>query len=113
MSESYIPTSDGLALTWMQTFSDGISANVAGYMVSSADAANIASVVSDYAAAYALAVDPATRTPVNVIGKDNARNVAAPTRWPFFMTDPVQGGSAWAINAQPAWVVSPLAIPQN
>src|SRR5688572_32859894 len=76
MSESYIPTSDGLALTWMQTFSDGISASSAGYMVSSADAANIASVVSDYAAAYALAVDPATRTPVNVINKDNARNVA-------------------------------------
>src|SRR5687767_8346341 len=37
----------------------------------------------------------------------------APDTLAFFMTDPVQGGSAWAIAAQPAWVVSPLLVPQN
>ena len=61
MSDSYIPTQDGLALTYMQTFSNGISASPATYQLSAADAANIASVVADYAAAYALAVDPNTR----------------------------------------------------
>jgi len=31
----------------------------------------------------------------------------------FNMADPVTGGSSWNVNSQPAWVVSPLVIPQN
>jgi hypothetical protein len=29
------------------------------------------------------------------------------------MNDPISGGSGWNVNAQPAWVVSPLVVPQN
>jgi hypothetical protein len=76
MGDSYIPAEDGLALTWMNVFSAGIAADVAKYQVSLADSNSITSAVNDFAAAYALAVNPATRTPVNVNGKDQARFVA-------------------------------------
>ena len=76
MGTSYIPAQESLALTWMQTFANGIAADPAKYQLAPADATNISGVVSDYAAAYALAIDPSTRTPVNVAAKDDARNMA-------------------------------------
>ena len=45
MASSYIPAQDGLALTWMQAFSAGISANPATYQLSAADAAAIQTAV--------------------------------------------------------------------
>ena len=41
MSESYIPSQDGPALEWMQNFSARINANVALYMLTLPDAANV------------------------------------------------------------------------
>src|SRR5688500_6373209 len=76
MSDSYITTQDGLALTWMQTFAAGISAAPAIYQLTAADAANIQGVVNDYAASYAIALDHATRTPIAVLAKDESRNIA-------------------------------------
>jgi hypothetical protein len=46
------------------------------------------------------------QTPVSV--EHNSPDTLA-----FFMTDPISGGSSWNVNAQPAWVLSPLLIPQN
>lgn len=76
MAESYIPSEDGLALTWMQSFAGGIVAKPSTYQLTAADAANIQSVVDDYAAAYAVAANLSTRTAVTVAAKDDARNVA-------------------------------------
>lgn len=92
MSSSYLPAQDGLALTYMQTMSAGISADVAKYFVSVADSENLASAVSAYAAAYALAVDPATRTPVNIALKDETRNVAEQLCRSFAMQIKVNAG---------------------
>src|SRR4051794_7675091 len=76
MSDSYIPTPDGLALTWMQSFASGISGNVAAYQLSAADAANISGVVADFASAYAVAATNSTRTPVTIALKDEKRVIA-------------------------------------
>ncbi|MGH7178722.1 MAG: hypothetical protein ACREJC_15195 [Tepidisphaeraceae bacterium] len=92
MGDSYIPTPDGLALTWMQTFAAGITAAPALYQMSVPDAQNIQNVVNAYGAAYAVAVDPATRTPVSVAFKDEARNLAEQICRQFAMLIKVNSG---------------------
>ena len=76
MSDSYIPSPDGLALTWMEAFSSGITANPGLYQLSAADASNIAAAVADFSDKYAIAMDNNTRTPVAVTNKDESRNIA-------------------------------------
>ena len=66
MSEDFIPRQDGLALTWMQAFSSGLSASPGTYMQSQADCDTVAAAVAAYAAAYAAAMNPATRTLLQV-----------------------------------------------
>lgn len=77
MANDYIPAQDAQALAWMQTFAAGITANPATYFLSVADASGIQNAVDEFAAAYADAIDPAQRTPVNVATKDESRNNAA------------------------------------
>src|SRR5687768_15126038 len=76
MGDSYIPATDAGALGWLQTFAAGITANPATYQVGAPDVTAINSAVNAYAAAYAVAIDPAQRTPVNVETKDEARATA-------------------------------------
>jgi hypothetical protein len=76
MSESYIPAADALARDWFVNFAARIAANPALYQLTAADATNIDGVVDDFVAAYAIAVEPITRTPVTIAAKDAARNVA-------------------------------------
>lgn len=76
MAESFIPTQEGLALTFMQTFAAGIATSPATYQLSSIDSAAISAAVDLFAAKYAIALDPATRTSVSVAQKDDARNSA-------------------------------------
>lgn len=73
MADSFIPAPDGLALTWFQTFAAGLSASPGTYGLGPADAANITAAVDAYAAAYAVALDPAQRTKVAVSNKDATR----------------------------------------
>jgi len=60
----------------MQTFAAGITANPGVYQLSAADGLTIQTAVNAFAAAYDVAIAPATRTPVSVNIKDNARNSA-------------------------------------
>ncbi len=76
MSDSFIPVTDAGALGWMQTFSGGISAAPATYMLTPADATTIADAVDAYAAAYTIAINPAQRTRVSIQAKDEARAIA-------------------------------------
>jgi hypothetical protein len=76
MSNGYIPREDANALAWMQVFSDGLAASPATYQVTAADATAVSNAVTAFATAYADAVDPATRTPVTVAAKDDARTSA-------------------------------------
>jgi hypothetical protein len=72
----FIPNRDSQALIWMQTFASGISAAPAIYMLSSADAAAINSAVAGFDTTLQIASNPATRTPVSVNAKDDARTAA-------------------------------------
>ena len=76
MSESYIPVEESQALTWMQVFAAGITANPALYAQSAADAAAITAAVNSFATAYAVANNPATRTEVTVANKNDALEAA-------------------------------------
>lgn len=76
MPQDYIPKQDAQALAWMQTFAAGITASPSTYQLSAAEAAGIQNAVDAFAAAYADAIDPMQRTPVNVAIKDEARNAA-------------------------------------
>lgn len=76
MATPYVPPKDADFLTWAENFADLITASPATYGLDSVAAAAIQLAVDDYSAAYALAVNPATRTPVTVANKDSARIVA-------------------------------------
>lgn len=76
MAQSYIPARDADALAWLQTFASGITASPSTYFLSAAEALVIQNAVDEFAAAYADAIDPAQRTPVNIATKDEARNAA-------------------------------------
>lgn len=76
MTNSYIPAEDALALNWMQTFAAGLTAAPATYQLTATDAAAITGAVDDFAAAYAIAVNPALRTPVTIVVKDDTRRSA-------------------------------------
>ncbi len=72
----YIPEKEPKALVWMQNFANGIAADCARYMLSTAEAAVIVATVEAYAAAIAISSAPATRTPVATANKDDRRNAA-------------------------------------
>lgn len=73
---SYIPDRDPEARAWLNTFAAGITANPGLYQQAPADAAAIQAAVDAFEAAYLVAIDPATRTPVSVSNKDETRNSA-------------------------------------
>ena len=76
MSESYVPDQDGPARDWMNNLAQKLVATPAAYGVAMADAVAVQAATQAYDAAYVVAVDPATRPPVNVNLKDQARNAA-------------------------------------
>lgn len=78
----YIPPKDADFASWMENFSDLITANPSLYGLVAADAVTIAGVNATYQSAYTTAVNPATRTGPSVAAKDAAKaaalNVARP-----------------------------------
>lgn len=75
-STSYIPARDPDALTWMETFAQKLTTSPGTYFVSAADALAVTNAVTTFAAAYAIAMAPEQRTPVNISAKDEARAAA-------------------------------------
>src|SRR4051812_22897681 len=71
----YIPAEDAQFSIWAQAFGNGISANPALFMLTSAQAASIQGVVASYVAALLVANTESTRTKPAIIGKDNCRAV--------------------------------------
>lgn len=83
---SYIPNKDADLANWSANFSTLITASPGTYGLVSGDATAIAAEQAIWAAAYALAINPATRTPVNVSAKNAARiNLLAINR-PYAVT---------------------------
>jgi hypothetical protein len=73
MAAPYIPPTDAALQTWADNFSTLITAAPATYGLVAGDAVAIAAVVNAYSAAYAIAIDPPTRTKPSVAAKDAAR----------------------------------------
>src|SRR5687767_2695492 len=71
----YIPSEDEAFRTWAEAFRDGIVANPGAFMLTSAQAASIQSVVDDFVEKLAIASNEATRTKPTIIEKDDSRAV--------------------------------------
>lgn len=69
----YIPTKDADLLNWGRNYSDLITADPVLYGLDAADAAIIQTNFDEFDAAYALAIDPPTRTFITVALKDEQR----------------------------------------
>jgi hypothetical protein len=76
---SYIPKADAAALAWMINFRDLIGQNYAAYGSAAGDAQAVRDAVDPFAAAYATAQAPPTRTRPNIAAKDAARRAAEAT----------------------------------
>jgi|SRR5262245_36088967 len=73
---SYIPAQDALFLAWLDNFDDITSVDFAALGLSAGQATDITTVRTAFDASYALATNPATRTPVTVAQKDTDRATA-------------------------------------
>jgi hypothetical protein len=83
MPANYIPPSDSGFSDWIQNFSTLITADPTSYGLVAGDATAIAAQNTAYQAAYSLANDPSTRTPVTVAAKDAAKATALSTVRPY------------------------------
>ena len=75
----YIPQKDGLLNTWALNFTTLLTADPTRYGLVAGDAAAAAASYTDFAAAYALAINPTTRTKLNVTTKDAKRVIMLQT----------------------------------
>jgi hypothetical protein len=76
MMAEWIPSKDADALAFMHVFAEGLTASPATYMVTSADALAVTNAVQLFATNLAICQDPATKTKVAVVNKDDARTAA-------------------------------------
>jgi hypothetical protein len=82
-ADSYIPPRDADFDNWIVNFDSLITASPADYGLTAPDAVIIAGVTTTWSNAYALAIDPGTRTAPTVAAKDTARASAEATVRPF------------------------------
>lgn len=80
---SYIPPRDADLNNWANNFATLITASPGTYGLVSGDAVAIAAVVASWNAAYAIAINPPTRTPVAVSNKNAARVTMLATLRPY------------------------------
>jgi hypothetical protein len=73
---SYIPAPDSLFDLWLLNFSTLLTASPATYGLLAGDAVAVAAVQGTFAAAYALAITPGTRTSATIADKDAERAAA-------------------------------------
>lgn len=73
MPSNYIPPRDGDFDSWLLNFSTRLTAAPATYGLVAGDAVAVAAAYTAWHAAYLLAIDPPTRTPVTVADKDVER----------------------------------------
>lgn len=79
----YIPTRDADFESWLLNFSTLLTAAPTTYGLTAPDAVAVAAEYTAWNAAYLLATDPSTRTPVSVAAKDSARASAEAVVRPF------------------------------
>jgi hypothetical protein len=114
MSTPYLPNSDSGFNDWLLNFSTLLTASPATYGLAAPDAVLVAAEQSAFAAAYSLAIDPSTRTPVTVANKDAARAAAQVVVRPYAVeisqNPAVSNGDKTAIGVT-VRVTTPTPIP--
>ena len=115
---TYIPAKDALFATWLENFSTLLTAAPATYGLTAPDATAVDAVNTAFQAAYALAIDPPTRTSVTVADKDAARASAEAVVRPFAVTisrnAAVTDGNKTAIGVTvPSVTPTPIPPPAN
>lgn len=80
---SYIPAPDADFDNWLANFSTVLTANPTDFGLDAADATAVAGVTTTWSAAYALAIDPGTRTTPIIAAKDVARAAAEAVVRPY------------------------------
>jgi hypothetical protein len=83
MSPPYIPPTDTDFNSWIDNFSAVLTAAPATYGLLAADATVVAGVTATWDAAYTAAINPATRSPVTVQAKIDAKLAALATVRPY------------------------------
>lgn len=73
MTTDYLPRRDAELMVFANAFAQKIAADPAAYGLTAGDAAQLGAAAMDYAARYAIARNPATRTAAAVAAKDGAR----------------------------------------
>lgn len=82
-SNDYIPAPDADFDLWATNFSTLLTASPATYGLVAGDATAVAGVYNTWHTAYLAAINPATRTPVTVQAKDDARVAALAVIRPY------------------------------
>ena len=114
MGSSYIPSTNGGLLSWLENFSSLITASPTTYGLVSGDATLIAAQNTAYAAAYAAANTPETRTSVTVAAlaqaKAEALAVVRPYAVSISLNDAVTNEAKTAVGVTVRKIV-PTPIP--
>jgi uncharacterized small protein (DUF1192 family) len=79
----YIPAKDSLFALWLLNFTTLLTASPASYVLTAPDALAVDTVADAFAAAYATAKNPTTRTKATVAAKDAARASAEAVVRPY------------------------------
>lgn len=82
----YIPPKDADFNNWLSSFDALLTADPTIYGLEASDATAVATVTTAWTAAYAAAVDPATRTTPTIAAKDAARASAEAVVRPYAVT---------------------------
>lgn len=116
----YIPSSDAALLAWSANFDTIITANPTDYGLIAGQATAYDVLNDAYAAAYAAAVNPGTRTPVTVAAKDVARaNLVASARqlaqiarkYPGITNDLLSDAGLTVPDPIPSPIPAPTTVP--
>ena len=83
MYPTYIPAKDADFANWLLNFSTLLTAAPVTYGLTAPDATAVAAQETAFSAAYALAIDPGTRTAATVAAKDAARAAAEAVVRPY------------------------------
>lgn len=94
MNPPYIPANDAGFNNWVVNFDTLLTAAPTTYGLVAGDATAVAAVVAPWVAAYALATNPSTRTPVTIADKDAARLAAENLIRPLAVSISLNGGVA-------------------
>jgi hypothetical protein len=112
----YIPARDADLANWSNNFSTLLTASPGTYGLLSTDATTVSAVVAPWLTAYALAINPATKTPVTVAAKDTARFSMLATVRPYAQQISLNAGVltsdkiAIGVNPRTSTPV-PIAVP--